>query len=257
MKIAQTSPERWNEGLLRPLERPALVWLAARMPRSVTPDLLTAIGFAGAVVTFAGYALSGSRPALLWLATAGLAINWFGDSLDGTLARRRRIERPRYGYYLDNSLDCIAALLLAGGVALSGYVRVELCFLALAAYLMLSALSFLRTSVSGVFQISYGPIGPTETRVGFAALNMLLVVFPPAAFKLFGMTLKYPDLLSLAWTLAMITTFLVCMIKEVRRLAAEEPARRPEALRREIAGSARSPGQESDDVAALAARKWP
>jgi archaetidylinositol phosphate synthase len=257
MKIAQTSPERWNEGLLRPLERPALAWLAAGMPRWVTPDRLTAIGFAGAVVAFAGYALSGSRPALVWLATAGLAINWFGDSLDGTLARLRRIERPRYGYYLDNALDCVAALLLAGGVALSGYVRVELCFLALAAYLMLSALSFLRTSVSGVFQISYGAIGPTETRVGFAVLNVLLVVYPPAPFKLFGMTFKYPDLLSLAWTLLMIATFLVCMIKEVRRLAAEEPVRRHDASRRQIAGLARSQGHETDDVAALVAREQP
>ena len=104
---------RWNKGLLWPAERGALLWLAAHMPQWVTPDLLTGIGFLGAMVTFAGYAWSGTQPVLLWVATLGLAINWFGDSLDGTLARARKIERPRYGYYLDNAIDCLAALLLA------------------------------------------------------------------------------------------------------------------------------------------------
>ena len=94
--------------------------------------------------------------------------------------------------------------------------------------MMLSSLTFLRASVSGVFQISYGAISPTETRVGFVVLNLLLVFYPPARFKFFGMALDYPDLLSLGWSIMMIATFIVCMTKQVRQLAAREPvARQP------------------------------
>ena len=215
--------ERWNEGLFRPLERVALGWLVARIPRWVTPDILTAVGVFGAVVAFAAYALSGQHPFLLCVATLGLAINWFGDSLDGTLARFRKIDRPRYGYFLDNAVDCLVALLLAVGIGLSGYVRFDVCFLMLSAYTMISALTFLRANVTGVSQISYGAVGPTEVRIGFAVLNALIILFPPVAFERLGITLKYPDLLAFAWSLLTIVTFVVCMAKQVRQLAAEEP----------------------------------
>jgi archaetidylinositol phosphate synthase len=164
---ALPSIARSNTGLFQPLERPASTWLAPRIPGWITPDHLTAIGFGGAVVTAIGYAASGSRPSLLWLASLGLVINWFGDSLDGTVARLRRIERPRYGYYLDSAIDCIAQLLLAIGIALSGYVRLDLCLLTLVAYQMVSSLSFIRAQVSDVFQLTYAAVGPTEVRVGF------------------------------------------------------------------------------------------
>jgi phosphatidylglycerophosphate synthase len=153
-----------NQGFFQPLERPALAWLARKVPTSITPDHLTAIGFGGAVIAAVAYAASGSRPGFLWLASLGLVINWFGDSLDGTVARLRRIERPRYGYYLDNAVDCIAALLLAAGIGLSGYVRFDLCLLALVAYLMVSTLSFIRANVSNVFQLAHAAVGPTEVR---------------------------------------------------------------------------------------------
>jgi archaetidylinositol phosphate synthase len=225
--------ERRIDGFFRPWERPTAAWLAARMPAWVTPDRLTAIGVAGAVVTFFAYAFSQAHPALLWLATLGLAINWFGDSLDGTVARLRKIERPRYGYFLDNAVDCIAAFLLTLGIAISGYVRPDLCFVALSAYSMMTALTFLQASVTGVFRVSYGGLGPTELRIAFAALNALIVIFPPTPFDLFGFTLKYPDLISVAWSSMTIIAFLVCMIAQVRRLAIEEPARQREASPRE------------------------
>jgi phosphatidylglycerophosphate synthase len=109
----------------------------------------------------------------------------------------RRIERPRYGYYLDNSIDCVAQLLLAIGIGLSGYVRVDLCLLALVAYLMVSTLSLIRANVSGVFQISYAAVGPTEVRVGFVGLNALLIIFPPQSID-WGLPMTYPNLWSLA-----------------------------------------------------------
>jgi archaetidylinositol phosphate synthase len=213
---------RWSEGLFRPLERPALAWLAARMPQWVMPDHLTGLGLVGALIAFGGYAAASARPTFLWVATLGLAVNWFGDSLDGTLARLRKIERPRYGYYLDNSMDCIAQLLLAVGIGLSGYVRFDLCFLALSAYLMVSVLSFMRDNVSGVFQVSYAAVGPTEVRVGFVVLNALLIIVPPESLD-WGLPLTYPNLWSLAWSSTILVTFVVSMIKQVRQLAIEEP----------------------------------
>jgi archaetidylinositol phosphate synthase len=202
-----------------------LAWLAERMPPWVTPDHLTAIGFVGAAVAFAGYAASGSSPAFLWIASLGLAVNWFGDSLDGSVARFRKIERPRYGYYLDNSIDCIAQLLVALGIGLSGYVRLDVCLFVLVAYMMVSTLTFIRANVSDVFQISYAAVGPTEVRVSFVVLNACLIIFPPDSVDL-GLPLTYPNLCSLAWSFGMLVTFVVCMVKQVRELAAEEPAPR-------------------------------
>jgi archaetidylinositol phosphate synthase len=246
--------KRWNEGVFQPWERPVLAWLAAHMPRWVTPDVLTFAGVIGAIVTFVGYAFSGSHPELLWIATLGLAINWFGDSLDGTLARFRNIERPRYGYYLDNAIDCLAALLLAFGLGLSGYVRFDVCFLGLSTYTMISALTFLRANVTNDFQISYGGIGPTEVRVGFAVLNALIIIFPPTAFDLFGITLKYPDVMSIAWSAMTVITFVVCMTKQVRQLAIEEPARQHEPSLGELAELAVSSTVTlTDGMSALAA----
>lgn len=146
------APIVWNEGFLRPFERPALAWLVPRVPQWATPDILTSIGVVGTLMTFAGYAAARSYPAFLWLASCGLIVNWFGDSLDGAIARFRKIERSRYGFYLDHSLDCVALFLIAGGIGLSGYVRWDFCFFALSAYLMLAVLS------------SSGPTSPMSFR---------------------------------------------------------------------------------------------
>jgi len=107
---------RVNHGLLTPLERPALAWLSERMPAWVSPDLLTALGFLGSLVIFAGYVLTSIDVRFMWLASFGLVINWFGDSLDGTLARFRKIERPRYGYFIDHAVDSVAEALVFIGL---------------------------------------------------------------------------------------------------------------------------------------------
>ena len=233
------SLKRWNEGVLQAWERPALAFLAAHMPGRVSPDLLTGIGVAGALLAAVSYALSGSHPALLWLATLGLAINWFGDSLDGTVARLQKIERPRYGYYLDNAIDCFIALPVAIGLGFSGYIRFDICFLSLSLYTMISALTFLRANVTDVFQISYSGLGPTEMRVATALLSALIYFRPPAAFDFAGVVLKYPDVTALAWCLTAFISFLACMIMQVRQLALEEPRRRGELSIREAAERAR------------------
>ena len=174
--------ERINDILLGPLERPALKWLAAKMPDWVTPDTLTGIGFFGSVVYFLGYALTGYGRGFLWLASLGFVINWFGDSLDGTLARYRKIERPRYGFFIDHVVDCISSVLLLLGIGLSPYANFTIASLGLISYLMVSVLVYLLTIAKGVFRISSGKIGPTELRVMLIIINTVAFFYSKPLF---------------------------------------------------------------------------
>ena len=168
------SHKRVNDILLGPLERPALQWLAAHMPAWMNPDILTGIGVVGAVIIFFSYWLSNEVPAFLWVASLGFVINWFGDSLDGTLARYRKIERPKYGFFVDHTVDCFSEVLVVMGLGLSPYVTFSVACLALIGYLLMSVLVCIRTYVYGVFQISYGKFGPTEVRVVLILLNVVM-----------------------------------------------------------------------------------
>jgi len=165
---------RVNDILLGPLERPALKWLAAHLPAWVSPDICTAIGVLGAVIILVSYGLSRNSDYFLWLASLGFVINWFGDSLDGTLARYRHIERPIYGFYIDHITDAVSQVMIFLGLGLTHYIRFEVACLTLIAYLLLSVLAYVRTCVVGEFRISYGKLGPTEIRVLAILLNSVM-----------------------------------------------------------------------------------
>jgi phosphatidylglycerophosphate synthase len=165
---------RVNDILLGPLERPALKWLAAHLPAWVSPDICTAIGVLGAVIILVSYGLSRNSNYFLWLASLGFVINWFGDSLDGTLARYRHIERPIYGFYIDHITDAVSQVMIFLGLGLTHYIRFEVACLTLIAYLLLSVLAYVRTCVAGEFKISYGKLGPTEIRVLAILLNTVM-----------------------------------------------------------------------------------
>ena len=169
--------KRVNDILLGPLERPALRWLSAHMPAWVSPDLCTAIGVFGALLILFGYGVSGLDRDFLWLASLGFLVNWFGDSLDGTLARHRHIERPKYGFYLDHTVDVICQVMIFLGLGLTPYIHFNIACLTLVAYLMLSVLAYVRTCVVGEFKISYGRLGPTEIRVLAILLNTAMYLF--------------------------------------------------------------------------------
>jgi archaetidylinositol phosphate synthase len=156
---------RVNQTFLSFLERPALKWLSARMPRWVTPDLLTGIGFFAAVLIGVGYWLCRYSAWFLWLASFGFLLNWFGDSLDGTLARFRKIERPKYGFFIDHAIDALVETIVIIGLGASPYVSLTIGLIALVGYLLVTILVFMYTYVSGVFRISYGNLGPTELRL--------------------------------------------------------------------------------------------
>ncbi len=157
--------------LLAGPERRILRWIAARLPGSWTPDRLTVLGVLGALTVAAGYALAGRHPGWLWLASLGLFVNWFGDSLDGTLARVRKIERPKYGYYLDHMVDAFTTAIIGAGIGLSPYVALPLALVVVILYLTLSINVYLESATLGVFDLGFGVFGPTEVRALLVLVN--------------------------------------------------------------------------------------
>lgn len=165
-------------------EKQALLWLAARTPEWIGPDHLTVLGFVAQIGAGACYALAAwNRYALLGV-IACLALNWAGDSLDGTIARVRQRLRPRYGFYVDHMVDSFGALALMGGLALSGYMHPWIAIGLLVAFLMLSIQSYLATHALGEFRLSFWRFGPTELRILLAIGNLALFWRP--LIHLFG-----------------------------------------------------------------------
>ncbi len=156
---------RIQTNVLATSERRLLNWLCARMPDWVTPDRLTALAFASSIVIAFAYAMSNFDFDWLWLAIAGYVVHWFGDSLDGSLARYRRIERPAYGYFIDHSCDGLATLIILGGIGLSPFLRIDVALFAVASYLLLALHSFLLAKVADEMPLSQGGFGPTEVRL--------------------------------------------------------------------------------------------
>jgi archaetidylinositol phosphate synthase len=219
---------RLNASLLAPVERPALSWLAAHMPRAATPDHLTAIGVLGAVIVFIGYLLCWFDAAFLWVVNAGVMMNWFGDSTDGTLARFRKIERHRYGFFIDHTTDLISQVLIAFGLGLSPYVHFEVACVALVAYLLMAAFAFIETIVTGTLQIAFNGIGPTEARLAIMLLNIWLFWAPPRALLTTrAVALSAVDISILIMGAGGFLLFVHSLVREARRLARDDPAPMP------------------------------
>ena len=165
---------RVQESWLSAAEKRALLWLAARTPERINPDHLTALGLAAQVGAGACYALAAWNRYALVGGIVCLALNWLGDSLDGTLARVRQRQRPRYGFYVDHMVDSLGALALMSGLAMSGYMHPWIAIGLLIAFLMLSIQSYLATHALGEFRISFWRFGPTELRILLAVGNLAL-----------------------------------------------------------------------------------
>ena len=164
--------------ILSTLERSALIWMARRLPRWVNSDHLTLLGFAAMIGAGIAYGAASRHPRLLLLVSPALVINWLGDSLDGTLARVRDQQRPKYGYYVDHVLDMFGTFCLLGGLALSGYMNPLLALGMLAAFMTAAAEEFLATHVRRVFHLSFLGFGPTELRIILAAGTLCLLYRP-------------------------------------------------------------------------------
>jgi archaetidylinositol phosphate synthase len=173
---------RLQESWVAGTEKRVLLWLAARTPDRIGPDHLTLLGLAAQIAAGVFYELATRSRLALLAVIACLALNWLGDSLDGTLARVRQCQRPRYGFYVDHMVDSFGALALMGGLSLSGYMHPWIAIGLLIAFLMLSIQSYLATYALGEFRISFWRFGPTELRMLLAMGNLALFWKPVVHF---------------------------------------------------------------------------
>lgn len=177
--MKQEQSKRIQTSLLNAAEKKVLVWLAQRQPRWMTSDILTAIGVVGAIVVAMGYALSSHHVGWLWLASLGFIINWYGDSLDGTLARVRGTQRPIYGFFLDHNIDGITMAIMCIGAGLSSMLSLHIAMAVLAAYLLLSISVYINAHLKGEFKLTYAGMGPTEFRLIMIVANTLFATITP------------------------------------------------------------------------------
>ena len=212
---AGTDAPRSKQFLLAVPEARVLDWIARRLPRAVKPDHLTALGVLASIGIAAAYILSNGDEAWLCAASGLLVLHWLGDSLDGTLARVRKTERPRYGYYLDHLVDAFATAAIGIGLGLSPHMLVAVGLAIVIAYLILSINTYLETQAFGTFTLGYGRLGPTEARLMLIGVNTLLALGVIANGVL--------DVLGIALAAAMIVALLARAGSNLKRLAELEP----------------------------------
>jgi len=213
--------QRVNEPLTASIERPALQWLAKTSPKWITPDVLTTLGVVGSVMCFVGYWLSNQSVWWLWFVNLGFIVNWYGDSLDGTLARYRRIERPKFGFYIDHTVDAVSEFLVIIGIGMSPYMRLDISAFALIGYLLMSVHVYVRTAVEGVFKISYGIFGPTELRLIIMTVNVAIFFFQDFFLSELAWGFTPFDLVGIVLAIALAAVFLGTSMQHAVRLAAE------------------------------------
>lgn len=216
--------ERTGGFILAKPEKRLLEGIARRLPRWILPDDLTALGILASLSICAAYALSNNGSAWLWAASALLVVQWFGDSLDGTLARVRKIERPTYGYYIDHLVDAISTAAIGIGLGLSPYMLLSTGTLIVVGYLVLSINVYLESFAFGRFQIGYGYVGPTEMRLILIGLNTALALGSGLGFRLVGLTLTPLDVIGLVVVGAMTLMLAARSTKNLRELSRLEPA---------------------------------
>jgi phosphatidylglycerophosphate synthase len=215
------SAARVNVSLTAAAEKRTLLWMAERMPRWVTSDGLTALGLAAQVGAGAFYALTRFDRRALLVVIVCIGLNWFGDSLDGTLARVREQQRPRYGFYVDHMVDIFGALAMMGGLALSGMVHWQIAAAMLVGFLVLSSESYLATYTLGRFEMSQGIFGPTEIRILLVVGNVALLRSPWSV--VFGHRLLLFDVGGVIAAAGMFAMALLVTVRHTAQLYKAEP----------------------------------
>ena len=213
---------RETKTLLTFVEKPLIQWLVRKLPVKITPDMLTVIGLFGSLLTGLGYILSNYNAYYLWLSSLGLLINWFGDSLDGSLARHRHIEKPKYGFFIDHSIDSVTTIVIGIGAGLSPYARLDYVLLAVIGYLLMSILVYLNTFVNGVFRISFYGFGPTEMRLLIILVNTAVFFLGVGQFQFKGIELTIFDFTAVLLAIILFLIFLISVIIIGKKLNHEE-----------------------------------
>lgn len=221
---------RIQTSVLNALEKKVLVYLAERQPKWMTSDILTYLGTFGAVVIAAGYILSARNINFLWLSSLGFIINWYGDSLDGTLARVRKTQRPIYGYYLDHTVDAVNEVMIFIGVGLSGLMHLEIALLALVMYLLMTINVSINAHLKKEFKLTYASMGPTEFRIIMIIINTLFILIRPLrdfshTFTLCShmFTLRALDYIGCVIVVILIILHLTTVRKDIKDYAKMDP----------------------------------
>ena len=221
---------RIQTSLLNGVEKKVLVWIANRLPQWVTSDMLTWLGLFGAFLGGLGFFLTHFCIYWLWLSSAGLIINWFGDSLDGTLARVRNRQRPLYGYYIDHNIDVLTEAFLFIGAGLSLLVNMSVALFCYAAYLALTVYVSINAHLKNEFKLTYVKLGPTEFRVLIIIVNTLLMYIPPltaykSTFDWFGTTISYGslDIIGIGILCILVIFYFTSFFHDLRWFAEKDP----------------------------------
>lgn len=232
---ARKQSVRIQTSLLNAAEHKLLLWLAGRLPAWVSSDLLTFTGFLGALLIATGYTLTVKDIHWLWLACFGLFVNWFGDSLDGTVARVRGTQRPLYGFFIDHTVDCINEAVMFIGVGLSTLMHFPIALMTLVAYLMMSIYVFINAHLKNEFKLTFARLGPTEFRVVMVIVSILFMYIAPLreASWTFDLpvagptTLHVLDLIAIAITVILVVMYVASIFLDARYYKKADPPKGP------------------------------
>ena len=220
-EVSFTPARRVNQALTASLEKRILQWMAHRAPHWLSSDQLTLLGLIAQIGAGVGYALSRYNRYALLLVILCLVLNWFGDSMDGTLARIRCQQRPRYGFYVDHMVDIFGSVALMCGLGLSGFVHWQTAIAMLIAFLLLSSESYLATYTLSRFQLSQGIFGPTEIRILLILGNLAVLRSPYST--IFGHKMLLFDLGGTIASVCMFATAILLTVRHTTQLYREEP----------------------------------
>ena len=220
--------ERIQTSVLNRLEKKALLWLAERQPEWMTSDMLTYFGVAAAVLYAVFCWLANINVNYLWASSFCLVLNWYGDSLDGTLARFRQTQRPKYGFFIDHSLDALTTCLFCIGLGLSPMMQMSIALFIMGGYLCMSIYTYLSTIIIGKFRLTYASLGPTEVRLILIAVYILFIYNPCPDFyiKVFGQNWTIYDCLGAIVATILFLIYIVSMSKDLKMLAKQDPPKK-------------------------------
>ena len=228
--MGKEQSKRIQTSILNGVERKVLVWLAERQPRWVVSDTLTFVGFLGSLIIALGYILTNLDYRWLWLASLGFVINWYGDSLDGSVARVRKTQRPVYGFYIDHTMDVINEIFMLVGVGLSMLMRFDIAMMILVIYLALTINVDTNAHLKNEFKLTYGGLGPTEFRILVIIVNTLFIFIKPlrefvAHFTLCGhaVSLSAMDIIGIAILAILAVIYIATVISDARGYAKADP----------------------------------
>ncbi|MCD6200481.1 MAG: CDP-alcohol phosphatidyltransferase family protein [Bacteroidales bacterium] len=226
--IQKEEAVRITESFLRGIEKKLLNFFVRVLPVEITPDHLTGIGIVGSFMVALGYYLCSYGYGFLWLASLGFLVNWFGDSLDGSLARFRKIERPIYGFFVDHNVDSISILVIGLGLGLSPFMHMTVALLIIIGYFMLAISTYINSYLRGIFKITYSKIGPTEVRF-FAILGntALFFIHRNPVIRIFSFHVTFFDLLGIFIAILLIFGYFLFFFKDLKAIKKLDPPHPP------------------------------